>query len=61
MFKFFVWDKIKVILITITDDISVFVHADLKAIKAFDPLKKVSVLHLLQFFAERRVKVDVLV
>ena len=53
MFKFFVWDKIKMILITITDDISVFVHADLKAIKAFDPLKKVSVLHLLQFFAER--------
>ena len=49
------------ILITITDDISVFVHADLKAIKAFDPLKKVSVLHPLQFFAERRVKVDVLV
>ena len=38
-----------------------FFHADLKAIKAFEPVKKFSVLYLLRFFAERRVKVDAMV
>ena len=36
-------------------------HVDLKAIKANDPVKKISVSYLLRFFAEGRVKVDALV
>ena len=36
-------------------------HAYLKAIKAFDPVKKVSVIYLLRFFAESCVKVDAMV
>ena len=39
-----------------------FFHADLKVIKAFDPVKRrYSVLYLLRFFSECRVKVDAVV
>ena len=38
-----------------------FVHVDLKTIKAFDPVKKVSVLYLFTVFAERCVKFDAVV
>ena len=41
--------------------IFLFFQVDLKTIKAFDPVKKVSVLYLFTVFAERCVKVDTVV